>query len=397
MHYKKQSALLALILCLLSASAAFSQSINNSKFGKGLQFVAADSSFSLKLGARFQVLYTGGEDLTRGSEFEDQFLIRRARLKLDGFAYSPKLTYKIELGLSNRDIGGQPMEQNNFASNIILDAVAKWQMTPSLALWVGQTKLPGNRERIVSSQKMQFVDRSLLNSRFNIDRDAGLQLHHEHTLGANFLVREIASISSGEGRDITVDNAGGYDYTAKIEILPFGEFKGEGEYVGSDLAREETPKLAIAAAFDFNDDASRERGQLGRYLSGSRDLRTFFADAMFKYKGFSTMAEYASSRANNGPVVARNDEGGVTEAFVTGDAFNIQAGYLFKNNWELAGRFTTYNPQAVTGRSSEDQYTVGVSRYIVGHSLKVQSDLTLQDLPNRHNAYQVRVQLELSL
>ena len=32
--------------------------------------------------------------------------IRRARLKFDGFALSPKLKYKLELGLSNRDIAG---------------------------------------------------------------------------------------------------------------------------------------------------------------------------------------------------------------------------------------------------------------------------------------------------
>ena len=33
------------------------------------------------------------------------FRCRRARLKFSGFAYSPKLKYKLELGLSNRDIG----------------------------------------------------------------------------------------------------------------------------------------------------------------------------------------------------------------------------------------------------------------------------------------------------
>ena len=32
---------------------------------------------------------------------QSNFLIRRARLKLKGFAFSPKLEYKIEIGLSN--------------------------------------------------------------------------------------------------------------------------------------------------------------------------------------------------------------------------------------------------------------------------------------------------------
>nr|WP_304608403.1 porin [Pontibacter anaerobius] len=379
----------------LALNTAEAQTINNSKFGKGLQFVAADSSFSLKFGTRFQMLYQGAINNST-NQLDDRFLIRRARLKFEGFAYSPKLEYKIELGLSNSDIGNDNPAMANNADNIILDAVAKWNFSPGWELWVGQTKLPGNRERIVSSQKMQFVDRSLLNSRFNIDRDAGLQLHHTHTFGTA-VVREIASVSMGEGRDITVNNAGGYDYTAKVEVMPFGEFAGDGAYVGSDLAREETPKLAIAAAYDFNDEASRARGQLGDFLSGHRDLHTVFLDAMFKYRGFSSMAEYANSTAKDGPVVLRTDEGAVEETFVTGNAFNLQAGYLFPSNWEIAGRYTTYNPEKATRLSAQEQYTLGVSKYIVGHSLKVQSDVTLQDQPGRENTYLFRLQMEVAL
>ncbi|WP_439881211.1 porin [Pontibacter sp. MBLB2868] len=394
MNTKLKGAFIALFI-LFMVNASHAQSINKSRFGKGLQFIAADSSFSLKFSTRFQMLYQGGINTTT-DQLDDRFLIRRARLKFEGFAYSPKLEYKIELGLSNSDIGNDDPTMFNNADNIILDAVAKWNFAPNWELWVGQTKLPGNRERIVSSQKMQFVDRSLLNSRFNIDRDAGAQLHHEHTFG-NVVVREIASVAMGEGRDITVNNAGGYDYTAKVEIMPFGEFEGDGAYVGSDIYREETPKLAIAAAYDFNDNATRARGQLGSFLSDQRDLRTVFVDAMFKYRGFSSMAEYANSTASNGPVVTRTPEGTVAETFVTGNAFNVQAGYLFPSNWEVAGRYTTYNPEKVTSLHPQEQYTLGVSKYIVGHSLKVQSDVTLQDQPGRENSYLFRLQMELAL
>ncbi len=385
---------MAMLGCL-ALSTAQGQSVNYSRFGKGLQFIAADSSFSLKFSTRFQMLYQGGINTTT-DQLDDRFLIRRARLKFEGFAYSPKLEYKIELGLSNSDIGNDDPAMFNNASNVILDAVAKWNFAPHWELWVGQTKLPGNRERIISSQKMQFVDRSLLNSRFNIDRDAGVQLHHAHSIG-RVLIREVASVSMGEGRDIAVDNAGGYDYTGKVEVFPLGDFEGDGAYVGSDIYREETPKLAVAAAYDFNDGATRSRGQLGDFLSEQRDLHTFFADAMFKYRGFSAMAEYANSSATGGPVVSRTDEGVVEETFVTGNAFNIQGGYLFKTNWEVAGRYTAYNPAAVTNLRAQEQYTLGMSKYIVGHSLKVQSEITLQDQPGRENSYLFRLQMEVSL
>lgn len=394
LHFK-HSFLLVCCFVLFSTAGAQAQSIIQSSFGKGLQFVAADSSFGIRFGTRIQLRYQG-ENNPATKNWDDQFLVRRARLKFQGFAYSPKLTYELELGLSNNDIGNSIPDQTNNASNIVLDAVVGWEMIPGLVLYVGQTKLPGNRERIVSSQKMQFVDRSLLNARFNIDRDAGLQLHHEHEVG-QMVLREIVSVSMGEGRNITINNQGGYDYTGRFEILPFGAFEDGGDYSGSDLAREETPKLAIAAAYDFNHGATREQGQLGDFLSRERNLHTMFIDAMFKYRGFSAMAEYADKHAPRGPVVLVNDTGGVEETFVTGNAFNLQAGYLFPSNWELAGRYTTFNPDAETQIIPEDQYTLGLSKYIVGHSLKVQGDATLRDFEGTREAYVFRLQLELAL
>ena len=395
MNNKTGWGILGFLFIFLCTSATEAQTINNTKLGKGLQFVAPDSSMSVRLGTYFQILYQGVNN-TSTENWDDRFLIRRARLRLDGFAFSPKLTYKIEIGLSNSDIGSDTPDKTNNADNIITDAFARWQMTPTLSLVVGQAKVPGNRERLVSSQKMQFVDRSLLNSQFNLDRDAGLQLHHEHQVG-NMVLREIGAISMGEGRDITVNNAGGYDYTARFEVLPFGPFKGDGEYVGGDLEREPTPKLALAASYDFNDDASRSRGQLGDFLSAQRDLHTVFVDAMFKYRGFSSMAEFARRKATDGAVIARDEAGNVKETFITGNAFNIQAGYLFPANWEVAGRFTNYDPTAGIGQRNQQQYTLGLSRYIVGHSLKVQSDLSLLQEDKRDDRYQFRLQMEIIL
>jgi phosphate-selective porin OprO/OprP len=124
-------------------------------------------------------------------------LIRGSRLKFDGFAYSPKLKYKVELGLSNRDQSGASAYTSN-APRYILDALLKWSFSGNFVLWFGQTKLPGNRERIISSANLQQVDRSLLNSRFTIDRDMGFQLRHHFNLTDTFLVKEMFSMAQGE-------------------------------------------------------------------------------------------------------------------------------------------------------------------------------------------------------
>jgi phosphate-selective porin OprO/OprP len=106
---------------------------------------------------------------------------------------------------------------------------------------------------------LQQVDRSLLKSRFTIDRDIGVQLRHHFNLTDTFLVKEIFSIAQGERRNITTGNIGGYQYTTRVELFPFGNFTSKGDYKGSDLRFEPNPKLSLGFAYDFNHKASKIR------------------------------------------------------------------------------------------------------------------------------------------
>lgn len=365
-----------------------SQDVTKNEFGKGITIIAADSSFSLKFSARIQSLYEVELNPSTG-EYQDGFQIRRSRLKFDGFAYSQKLQYKIELAIANSDIASGSIPQSGNTSNIILDAYVKWNFAGKWSLWFGQAKLPGNRERVISSQALQFVDRSNVNARFNLDRDAGVQLLYNSNN-----VNLIGSLSMGEGRNIIAENSGGYDYTLRAEYLPFGKFIDKGDYFSSDLVREPTPKLSIGVTGDFNDRATRERGQLGEFLPAQRDLATWFVDAHFKYRGFSSLLEYANRKAPDGPVIV-DGEGNFIDAFYTGSGISWQAGYLFKNNFEIAARYTYVSPEAITLRNDNTQYTLGVSKYLVGHSLKVQSDVTLTREDMSDDLLMYRLQLEL--
>ena len=377
MQFTQKISAVALIL-LCSISTTFAQDTTNNKFGKGLKMVAADSSMSVKFGLRFSTLYEGFY-VPETKDYQDNLLIRRFRLKFDGFVVSPQLVYKVEIGVSNRDIGGVS-DFTNGAARLLLDAVLKWNFAGNFTVWFGQTKLPGNRERVVSSQKLQFVDRSLLNSRFNLDRD----------------IREKISVSKGEGRDITVRNKHGNDYTARVEVLPFGNFTNKGDYFESDLAREPKPKLALGTSYDYNVNASRSRGQLGSWLDEGRDLKTFFVDAIYKHKGFSAMGEYADRQTKGSAVVATDSIGNITQSFYTGKAFNGQMAYLFKNNFEVAGRYTTLIQDVETQRNDIKHYTFGVSKYIVGHSLKAQTDITLIDAVDTNDIWMFRFQVEMA-
>ena len=379
---------LSFAVALIALTISHSQEISDTSFGKGLlNFVAKDSSFSVKFAPRFQVRSMSSWDHD-GSQYispEHNFIVRRSRLKFDGFAYSTKLKYKLELGLSNRDISGAN-EFNRNTPRYILDAVIMWQFAKNWELWAGQTKLPGNVERVVSSANLQLIDRSLLNSRFNIDRDLGIQIRHKSNLGGEFLMREKFAISQGEGRNVTEGNEGGLQYTGRLEFLPFGAFKSKGDYSQSDLKREVSSKLMVGFTYNFNENAVRERGFAGDYMIRNdktifeTNQTTIFLDAMYKYNGVSFMGEYAKRTADS---VIATEADGVTptgDVVLTGNALNLQLGYLFKNNYELAGRFTSVAYEAITESMPSKQYTLGINKYLVGHKLKVQSDISYTSL-----------------
>ena len=338
-----RSKLLTLAFILTIFSTALSQENSSlDVFGKGIfNLKGKDSTWSMKIAARMQFLGTAAWE--KGPEGgwinpASNMLIRRARLKFDGYAVSPKLKYKIELGLSNRDMAGQSEFTRN-SPRMIMDAVIMWNFYGNFVLWAGQTKLPGNIERVISSGNMQLVDRSILNAAYNIDRDVGLQLRHHFNLTDKFLVREKFAFSQGEGRNVALGNLGGHQYTGRLELLPFGNFKNKGDYSGSDLEREEKPKLMLSATYDINSNAVRTRSNLGDYM------------------------------------------------------FN---GYVFKSNWELAVRYSNVIPDLeITGRNKSEQYTFGISKFVVGHKLKVQTDISFLDVQSETDILLYRLQVDL--
>jgi hypothetical protein len=378
------------LLFLTSVYSVTSQDITTNSFGKGLINVfAKDSSWKAKVDFRFQTRYDGFYDESDDS-FTNRAYVRRARIKGNGYAFSPKLKYKFEYDVHN---------------GFVLDAVIKWNFAGNWTVWFGQTKLPGNIERVFSSQKLQLVDRSLLNSNFTLDRDAGAQLRHHFKIGNQFVVREIFAISQGEGLN-QKSATNGNGYTGRLELLPFGLFTKKGDYFASDLKRELTPKLMFSITYDYNQNAMRSRGQMGDYLnvqlSELRDLETIFLDAHFKYKGLSFFGEYANRVTKNGSAVveASYDIAGdiisVNKSYYTGSSVNLQMGYLMKNNWEFAGRFTQVNPESITLNNDIKQYTLGFSRYVVGHNLKVQGDVSLTQEASKENKMMFRLQTEFN-
>ncbi|MFT5511951.1 MAG: phosphate-selective porin OprO/OprP [Bacteroidia bacterium] len=385
-------------ILVLASNSAVAQSSKTSSFGKGLNFITDDSTLKIKFHFRMQQLYTAEYD---GTDWSSNALMRRSRIKLDGYALTPKLVYKVELGLTGRDMSvSSEAGQGRGSSRLILDAALKYQMDKHWQLWAGQTKLPGNRERVVSSANLQFVDRSNVNSKFNLDRDMGIQLHGKFKASGMIFQPKFA-VSNGEGRDITEGNHGGLNYTARLDFLPFGAFEGKKQdYVLSDLTRQPKPKLAIGITYNQNQNAVRQQGQLGRFVTDSlggfveNTLTMVEADLLFKYEGISVLAEYAMTE---GAKLLTD----VSRRYNTGSGLNVQAGYLLPNNWEIAARYTSVAPDnsIFSAITEQNEYTLGISRYISDHNLKIQSDYGVIETVGTSSLtnYRFRLQIEMQL
>jgi len=130
----------------------------------------------------------------------------------------------------------------------------------------------------------------------------------------------------------------------------------------------------------------------GLYETNINDV---FVDAMFKYKGFSFMAEYANRDAKN-PFATNSDGTRTGDIVQVGQGLNFQSGYLFEKNWEISGRYSNVKlDEAITGKVPESQYTLGVSKYIVGHNLKVQTDVSLLDINPANDIVMWRLQFDI--
>jgi hypothetical protein len=372
--------MIRLLLPIVTLISAFSYLYSSDKsmhvwgsFGEGINFQPKDSSFSVKMRVRFQT-QANGQFIPEPDprNLRTAAFIRRMRMRFEGFALTPSLQYKVQLNGSNDDMEStRTPELDN--PGILRDAVLQWTFLPGTTVWFGQAKLPGNRERVVSSANQEFVDRSTLNRLFTIDRDIGIQLHHQWNF-MGMIIREQGAISTGEGRNRRTASNGGICATIRGELLPFGLFEQRGDYVQADLVREKTPKVSLGYTYSFNNDAARTGGQLGEYLYAPSDIETMFADILFKYQGLSFSTEY-SQRSSPNPI---SSKAGSKDLFIyDGYGTNSQLTYMITNDLQLGLRYTSITPsekiERLTGPRTDIVF--GISKYFSGHDLKIQADV----------------------
>ena len=366
-------------------------------YGKGLGVTSPDSLFQLNIRFRMQNRVTYIDEEYEDKRYEAQ--IRRLRLRFDGYVGNPKFLYAIQLSFAPGDVG---VIEDGDNINIIRDAVFFYRPNKNWNLMFGQTKLPGNRQRVNSSGALQLTDRTINNARFTIDRDFGFQVYYLKEKKDNFSYNIKTAISTGEGRNWTKTSDDGVALTGKIELFPLGSFKKNGIYFEGDILREEKPKLLLSGAFHQNNRAVRTQGQLGNQLFEPRTMRSVFLDALLKYNGWSVMSAYMQRDAKKIVTIDPDDNTNFNYVFA-GEGMDYQLSYVFPSNYEIIGRFSTQKVDNEIKQYTPDskQYSLGLTRYLWEHTFKLQAEITYNELEYQFeqskNNWYARFQIEIGI
>ena len=366
-------------------------------FGKGVGLTSPDSLFQFNIRFRMQnrasfVQNTAGENAVDAQ-------IRRLRLRFDGFVGNPQFLYVIQLSFAPGDVGTIEEGSN---LNVIRDAAFIYRPNELWNVIFGQTKIPGNRQRINSSGALQLSDRTINNARFNIDRDFGVQVYYQQEQADVFSYALKTAITTGEGRNYTDSPDDGLAYTGKIEVFPLGAFTANGTFFEGDLAYETNPKLLVSAAYHYNHKARKSQGVLGELLAERRNIQSFLADMMFKYKGFAWQAAYMNRQIGHQSAWVPAVDGKSNFVY-TGQGFDLQPSYHFPSNYELIARYSYLIPteEIRAATPKQQQWTLGLTKYYWEHAFKIQSEINFDQYQflsaAQKTAWYVRFQIEMGI
>ena len=315
---------------------------------------------------------------------QNNFEARRLRMKIGGHGFQPWLRYYFEVDL-------QPSRDYDDSSSSSSARVIDWRL--DIAKWdwggirVGQWKVDLNRERVDSSGRQQFVERSIANRVFTMDRQVGIQLRGHLFQDTPADMRYYAGVFNGEGR--SVNNAD--DNLMYMGRLQWNFLGRDLSWRQTDVEYTEKPAGSFAIAGFTNTGActrwsSSGCGNLDGFAKPASagtdqyEINQAVQEFAFKYRGFSAQQEFHRKRIEDTAM-------GTTYELTGGYA---QAGYFFSNIFpsvpkplELAVRYAFVNePNAMdlTRENNREELTIGANWFFAGHNNKLTLDFSLLDL-----------------
>lgn len=378
---------------------------------KGFRLESRDGNFQTNLQWRAQLRATTPyrSDPRSLSAFDSEqttFEGRRLRMKIGGHGYRPWLKYYFEVDL-------QPTRNLDSDSERASARVIDWRIDVAkqkeFGIRVGQWKIDYNRERVDSSGRQQFVERSIINRTFTIDRQMGISFRGRLFEGTAADIRYYAGVFTGEGRGVSNDD-NNLMYATRLQWNFLGRDLALRQ---TDVERTEKPTGTFAlGAASHTGRATRWSSSGGGNLDGfervsnAQDgqyrVNQAVAEFAYKHQGFSTQNELHWKQIED-TTLNLGASGRRSELY----GYYTQFGYFFNEIYpsfpeelELAVRYAWLeepNGNDISLDNEREEATVAANWFFNGHNNKLTLDysyLTLDDGLADASEYGHRVRLQ---
>jgi phosphate-selective porin OprO/OprP len=337
-----------------------------------------DNRFSVAIQNRIQARYSNPFDsdprtLNALQQNESSFMIRRARTKVRGNAYHPWLEFYL---------------QYDWADPILRDLSLTISKYKWATLEIGRAKVLYNDERKTSSANQQFVNRSIVNDIFTVDRQQGVQLYGNVLAETPIDTTYYLGVFTGRGVGVRNNDDDHLMYNARLQWNALG---GEIPFSQSDVGYSSRPALnfAVAAntnrssclAFETSQNSCRALpwapydtiGEPGQYR-----INQMMGEVRFKWVGFSLLHELHVKEINDKFADASDP---FKQTTMLGGF--IQAGYFphtdipeIPKEVEVAGRYAVVDPKLAINNIRQYESSGVVTYFLNGHRNKINLQLS---------------------
>ena len=333
-------------------------------YDKGLFAETVDGDFYIKMNilGQFQFSVNESNNTMTATDFD----IRRFRIKWSGNAFRPWFLYTLQIG---DDGNGFELIDAYFTAGFRTKYGEV--MTPR----AGQFKVPFSREELTSATSLQFVDRSIVNGEFGIDRERGAAIYG--VLGQ--FVTYGGGVFNGAQRNGSSDDAN-LLYAGRLQFTPCcgklaysgnSQFPSGGSYgyVPQNFDQRYQPTFAIAVAMwgipGLNtDQKSPSNAVTTRFneifadtdVEPVADVVALTTDINFKYWLLSIEGDYEARWIK---------PKSIESSTVFDQGFRVQGGiFLLPKVIEVAGRYSWVDyDNDVTGTDKSWAITPGLNFY----------------------------------
>jgi phosphate-selective porin OprO/OprP len=358
------------------------------KLGQGMTFTSPDDRFQLAISGQMQFRYTFFDNDGIGIVNKSEWRIRRLKTNFNGYTFTKDLTFKMNLNWAN-------LLNNGDGSTVIEETYMNYRIIDEAQIRVGQDKVQYGRNWITPSSQNEFVETAFVTDAFKPGYDIGL--------GANGTVQKglltyAAQWVGGKGQN-TVSSTNNNAYNLRLAVNPLGDMK----YSEADIEMSPKPLLSVGSSYYHNtlkkntaltfeknnNNYAGANGWLGRNAAqfspvANVNINTFESDMAFKWMGLFVQTEYFWGQGTGTGTSANG-----YDANVISNGFYAQAGYMvLPKKVELAVRYAWMDYNRNTPNNNQTEVQGAISWYIEGHNLKIQADVTKQNVQvDKTNVY----------